>query len=263
MHDSQALNRVTEANERVYLILRTTVRLSHPAPMDLVLRKRLSINIKKGQTLTDRLKKFRLVRGENAIWQSGVTYEVVSNIPKASEELEDRESLAQLAASGDDCSASDGETYIGKSFWIELLENLMTRPLDPSEKYTRGVSAVESILTLDRLRQNVAVKELETAHGQPLSMRKTVSVPNFSQVRTSANWEPHPAHPIELLLPLRRLHNSSLPPPPLNYVLPLTHLTHSSKINQEHLTKRKFFLFSHFSMRFHQTNPQKFVFNHR
>lgn len=50
------------------------------------------------------------------------------------------------------------------------------------EKYTRGVSAVESILTLDRLRQNVAVKELETAHGQPLSMRKTVSVPNFSQV---------------------------------------------------------------------------------
>ncbi|XP_030388492.1 kinesin-like protein KIF13A isoform X2 [Scaptodrosophila lebanonensis] len=161
MHDSQCLNRVTEANERIYLILRTTVRLSHPAPMDLVLRKRLSINIKKGQTLTDRLKKFRLVRGENAIWQSGVTYELVSNIPKASEELEDRESLAQLAASGDDCSASDGETYI--------------------EKYTRGVSAVESILTLDRLRQNVAVKELETAHGQPLSMRKTVSVPNFSQ----------------------------------------------------------------------------------
>lgn len=50
------------------------------------------------------------------------------------------------------------------------------------EKYTKGVSAVESILTLDRLRQNVAVKELETAHGQPLSMRKTVSVPNFSQV---------------------------------------------------------------------------------
>ena len=50
------------------------------------------------------------------------------------------------------------------------------------EKYTRGVSAVESILTLDRLRQSVAIKELEQSHGQPLSMRKTVSVPNFSQV---------------------------------------------------------------------------------
>jgi kinesin family protein 13 len=51
------------------------------------------------------------------------------------------------------------------------------------EKYTRGVSAVESILVLDRLRQSVAVKELETTRGnQQLSMRKTCSVPNFSQV---------------------------------------------------------------------------------
>lgn len=45
---------------------------------------------------------------------------------------------------------------------------------------------MESILILDRLRQSVAVKELETAHGQPLSMRKTVSVPNFSQVCDAA-----------------------------------------------------------------------------
>lgn len=32
---------------------------------------------------------------------------------QASEELEDRESLAQIAASGEDTSLSDGETYIG------------------------------------------------------------------------------------------------------------------------------------------------------
>lgn len=51
-----------------------------------------------------------------------------------------------------------------------------------SEKYTRGVSAVESILTLDRLRQSVAVKELLQAQGRPLMMRKTASVPNFSHV---------------------------------------------------------------------------------
>lgn len=101
-------------NERVYLILKTTVRLSHPAPMDLVLRKRIGLNIFKRQSIAERWKKSRwLGGGEYAITQSGVTYEVVSNIPKASEELEDRESLAQLAASGDDCSASDGETYIG------------------------------------------------------------------------------------------------------------------------------------------------------
>lgn len=43
------------------------------------------------------------------------------------------ESLAQMAASQNEVSAADGETYI--------------------EKYIKGVSAVESILTLDRLRQ--------------------------------------------------------------------------------------------------------------
>ncbi|XP_039311277.1 kinesin-like protein KIF13A isoform X4 [Solenopsis invicta] len=159
IHDNVHLNRVTDANERVFLILKTTVRLSHPAPMDLVLRKRLALNIYKRQSITDRIFK-RIVRTD-CLMQTGVTYEVVSNIPKASEELEDRESLAQIAASGEDNSLCDGETYI--------------------EKYTRGVSAVESILTLDRLRQSVAIKELLQAQGQPL-MRKTASVPNFSQI---------------------------------------------------------------------------------
>nr|CAD7196325.1 unnamed protein product [Timema douglasi] len=159
IHDSLHLNRVTEASERVYLILKTTVRLSHPATMELVLRKRLSLNIYKRQSLTDRIRR-RIVKTD-CLSQTGVTYEVVSNIPKASEELEDRESLAQIAASGEDSSLSDGETYI--------------------EKYTRGVSAVESILTLDRLRQSVALKELLQSQGQSM-MRKTASVPNFSQI---------------------------------------------------------------------------------
>jgi kinesin family member 13 len=115
IHDSQALNRVTEGNERVYLILKITVRLSHPAPMDLVLRKRLAINIYKRQSITDKLKRLRIVGKSDLTFQSGITYEVVSNIPKASEELEERESLAQIAATGEDNSECDGETYIGEN----------------------------------------------------------------------------------------------------------------------------------------------------
>lgn len=98
----------------MFLILKTTVRLSHPAPMDLVLRKRLALNIYKRQSITDRIFK-RIVRID-FLTQTGVTYEVVSNIPKASEELEDRESLAQIAASGEDNSLCDGETYIGDNY---------------------------------------------------------------------------------------------------------------------------------------------------
>uniref|UniRef100_A0A8D8LMB0 Kinesin-like protein KIF13A n=1 Tax=Cacopsylla melanoneura TaxID=428564 RepID=A0A8D8LMB0_9HEMI len=168
VHDSQHLNKITESTERVYMILKTTVRLSHPAPMDLVLRKRLSLNIFKRQSLTERIRK-RISRSD-WLTQTGVMYEVVSNIPKASEELEERESLAQIAASGEEASLSDGETYI--------------------EKYTRGVSAVEGILTLDRMRQSVAVKELLQNQTVPPvvvnnSMRKTASVPNFSQMLSS------------------------------------------------------------------------------
>lgn len=120
IHDNTALNLVTQSSDNVYLILKTTVRLSHPAPMDLVLRKRLAINIYKRQSITDKLKKFRIVGKSDTTCHSGVTYEVVSNIPKASEELEERESLAQIAATGEDCSASDGETYIGESHSLSL-----------------------------------------------------------------------------------------------------------------------------------------------
>lgn len=188
IHDSQALNRVTESNERVYLILKVTVRLSHPAPMDLVLRKRLAINIYKRQSIANKLKMFKIVGKSDSTLHSGITYEVVSNIPKASEELEERESLAQIAATGEDNSECDGETYIGKQIYRQLIIefkiiHVLLHRCFFTEKYTRGVSAVESILVLDRLRQSVAVKELEQAQNKTLSMRKTASVPNFSQVR--------------------------------------------------------------------------------
>lgn len=45
IHDSAHLNRITSANERIYLIVKATVQLSHPACMELVLRKRIAVNI--------------------------------------------------------------------------------------------------------------------------------------------------------------------------------------------------------------------------
>ncbi|KAH6926862.1 hypothetical protein HPB50_022631 [Hyalomma asiaticum] len=167
IHDSMHLNALTSPNDRIYLILKVSVRLSHPAVMDLILRKRFAINVYKKQSFTDKIRK-RISR-QDVYFASGVTYEIVASIPKAFEDLEGRESLALMAASGGDSETSDGESYI--------------------EKYTRGVSAVESILTLDRLRQEVAVKELLAAQGRLL--RKTASVPNIAQVmRTSDAGSP-------------------------------------------------------------------------
>ncbi|TNN78370.1 Kinesin-like protein KIF13A [Liparis tanakae] len=105
IHDSVHLNRITSPNERIYLIIKGTVQLSHPASMDLVLRKRIAVNIYNKQ---------------------------------ASEEPEERETLALMAARADSEETHDGETYI--------------------EKYTRGVLEVENILSLERLRQSSCSK---------------------------------------------------------------------------------------------------------
>ncbi|KAL3205384.1 hypothetical protein MRX96_011278 [Rhipicephalus microplus] len=123
IHDSMHLNALTSPNDRIYLILKVSVRLSHPAVMDLILRKRFAINVYKKQSLTEKIRK-RISR-QDVYFASGVTYEIVASIPKAFEDLEGRESLALMAASGGDSETGDGESYI--------------------EKYTRGVSAVESI----------------------------------------------------------------------------------------------------------------------
>ncbi|XP_015225695.1 PREDICTED: kinesin-like protein KIF13A isoform X4 [Cyprinodon variegatus] len=154
IHDSVHLNRVTSPNERIYLIIKATVQLSHPASMELVVRKRIAVNIYNKQSFTQSLK--RRMSLKNTLYSCGVIYEIVSNVPKASEEPEERETLALMAARGDSEETQDGETYI--------------------EKYTRGVLEVENILSLERLRQAVTVKEALAAKGRHL--RRSASTPS-------------------------------------------------------------------------------------
>ncbi|XP_047454609.1 kinesin-like protein KIF13A isoform X7 [Mugil cephalus] len=161
IHDSVHLNRVTSPNERIYLIIKATVQLSHPASMELVLRKRIAVNIYNKQSFTQSLK--RRMSLKNTLYSCGVSYEIVSNIPKASEEPEERETLALMAARGDSEETQDGETYI--------------------EKYTRGVLEVENILSLERLRQAVTVKEALAVKGRHL--RRSISTPNVQHYSCS------------------------------------------------------------------------------
>ncbi|XP_060756436.1 kinesin-like protein KIF13A isoform X3 [Neoarius graeffei] len=154
IHDSIYLNRVTAPGERIYLIIKATVQLSHPASIELVLRKRIAVNIYNKQSFTQSLK--RRMSLKNMLHSCGVTYEIVSNIPKASEEPEERETLALMAARSEAEETQDGETYI--------------------EKYTRGVLEVANILCLERLRQAVTVKEALSVKSRHI--RRSLSTPN-------------------------------------------------------------------------------------
>lgn len=182
VHESPYLNRITASNERIFLIVKVCLNISHPAKMEIILRKRISINVYKKNLVSSTKNIFkRISRADMASNGTGITYEIVASIPKASEDIEDRESLALLAASDVDLTACDGESYI--------------------ERYTKSVSALESLLTLDRLRQEVAVREQiakkakralqllqsnnrvsSTGYGLENSeLRKTLSVPNMAQ----------------------------------------------------------------------------------
>jgi len=164
LHDSVALNKVTDSNQCGFIITRVTVRVSQPAVMDIVLRKRFSfVVVPNRQSLTGRL--WKKLGVSKPLTSLGVIYHIVYNIPSASAELENRDSLAAAAASGQEMFADDGESFI--------------------EKYSKGISAVDEILRTDRIRQEIALKELlmkqKTVLTPVQTMRKTFSVPNMRQ----------------------------------------------------------------------------------
>ncbi|XP_026234078.1 kinesin-like protein KIF13B isoform X2 [Anabas testudineus] len=144
--------------QRVYLTIRVVVQLSHPADMQLVLRKRICVNVNPGrQGFAHNF--LRRMSTRSTIPGCGVTFEVVSNIPGDAPGSEDREMLARLAAS----QSTEDEAAI--------------------EKYLRSVLSLENILTLDRLRQEVAVKEQLASKGR--SNRRSLSSPSVHRLSGS------------------------------------------------------------------------------
>uniref|UniRef100_A0AAQ5ZWD0 Kinesin family member 13Bb n=1 Tax=Amphiprion ocellaris TaxID=80972 RepID=A0AAQ5ZWD0_AMPOC len=104
----------------------------------------------------------RRMSQRSTIPSCGVTFEIVSNIPGDIHGPEDREMLARLAASAEDDQSADSEAAI--------------------EKYLRSVLAVENVLTLDRLRQEVAVREQLAVRGK--AARRCLSSPDIQRVRS-------------------------------------------------------------------------------
>uniref|UniRef100_A0AAQ5Z0F0 Kinesin motor domain-containing protein n=1 Tax=Amphiprion ocellaris TaxID=80972 RepID=A0AAQ5Z0F0_AMPOC len=148
VHECPQLSRVTSADQRVYLTVRSVVQLSHPAHMQLVLRKRICVNVTGRQGFAQSL--LRRMSQRSTIPSCGVTFEI------------DREMLARLAASAEDDQSADSEAAI--------------------EKYLRSVLAVENVLTLDRLRQEVAVREQLAVRGK--AARRCLSSPDIQRVRS-------------------------------------------------------------------------------
>ncbi|MFT7812984.1 kinesin-like protein KIF13B isoform X2 [Arapaima gigas] len=160
VHDCSQLSRGVAPDQRVYLTVRAVVQLSHPEEMQLVLRKRICVNVTGRQSFAQNF--LRRMSQRSTIPGCGVTFEIVSNIPRDAQSSEDREMLARLATNAENPKSAD-EAAI--------------------EKYLRSVLAVENILTLDRLRQEVAVKEHFAGKGK--GNRRSLSSPNVHRLSGS------------------------------------------------------------------------------
>eukprot|EP00118_Oscarella_pearsei_P004125 m.17158 g.17158 ORF g.17158 m.17158 type:complete len:2041 (+) comp27345_c0_seq1:160-6282(+) len=143
-HDDVHLNKATNDRDRVYLVLKVIVKLSHPWPVHLVLRKRICVKIykKSGLGIASALKQ-KFGRSDKR-FRCGAVYEIAAGIPKQ--------------AGMDRPASPDPEQMLAAE---AEEENVL-------ERYSHGVSSVTSILSLDRLRQEVAVKERLNDLGRPL-----------------------------------------------------------------------------------------------
>ncbi|XP_046878095.1 LOW QUALITY PROTEIN: kinesin-like protein KIF13B [Hypomesus transpacificus] len=161
VHSCPQLSRAGAADQRVFLTVRVVVLLSHPAPLQLVLRKRICVCLTGRQGFAQSL--LKRMSNRSTVPGCGVTFDIVSNIPGDVQAPEDREMLARLAASTEDGQSADSEAAI--------------------EKYLRSILAVENILTLDRLRQEVTVKEQLVVKGK--ISRRCLSSPSVHRLSGS------------------------------------------------------------------------------
>ena len=168
VHESSSLNKITSEHERLYMIVKAVVRLSDPAPIELVLRKRVCINIYKRQSITSFLKKSVGYANTGSLRSVGVTFEIVGNVPNIFTE-------AEWKNENEEDINDDNETY-EESFF---------------DRYTQAVTNVETLLSLEKLRQADMVTDLVSQKDESngsfgnRSLRKATSMTNMRMARST------------------------------------------------------------------------------
>lgn len=160
VHDTNSLNRITNDKDRVFAIVKVSVRLKKPPGIILVLRKRICLKVyKKPSVLGALFRSFTAPRETRN--GCGVIYEVVTGIPK----LEGMNKAVKIPAN--------------PSF-VELKEDD-----NAVEKFKKAMYSISNILALDKLKQEVSLKEKLASTGRTLRTRYT-HTPTASPVASPA-----------------------------------------------------------------------------
>lgn len=95
--------------------------------------------------------------GADILNGTGVIYNIIPHIPKSSSEVENRASLAFMAARNMSMSEEDGVCPSNARRVEEIGPSTSTMNSSYIESYARSIRAVEWMLKLDRLRQESAM----------------------------------------------------------------------------------------------------------
>ena len=220
IHQSQYLNQITPSDKQIYFTIKVNLKLkihsnsetqtyfenSKSKFVDLVLRKRVGVNVYLPNSSYS--SKFTLGRFKNLLGRApsrntlspsqpltstSVTYRVIANIPRLLTEVETRESLALKAASSLADETIDDQKFLKKTSNRDEKSHF--------EHYSKVVEAVDSLIKLDRVQQQIAMKnacnyfyKTGSASASPISThnfssydsmssKKTLSVPNLLKNR--------------------------------------------------------------------------------
>lgn len=185
IHQSPFLNQITPIDRDVYLTIKINLKLkiicqnkNEPKSLshkyiDLVLRKRVAVNVStsgsNGSSNTGN--KFGLMRFKNLLGggssnsnrnlnninMTSVIYRLISSVPKALIEIENRESLALQAASTLANNAIEDQKFLDKPNSSKLTENLDSS-IAQFHNYAKTIAAVDSLLRQDHVQQQTAIK---------------------------------------------------------------------------------------------------------
>ncbi|XP_019849545.1 PREDICTED: kinesin-like protein KIF13B [Amphimedon queenslandica] len=144
VHDTSSLNKVTGANDRVFAIVRVGIKLKNPPGVEIMLRKRICLRVYKRIGIGAAIMK-AFTRDYRTT--CGIMFEVVTGIPKS----EGMEPPPKIPANPSFVELEEDENAV--------------------DKFKTGMAAIANVLALDRLKQEVSLKEKLANSGRALKKR--------------------------------------------------------------------------------------------
>lgn len=157
VHDHQNLNK-PDGKTQVYLIVTVKLRVSLPVEKEIVMRKRIQVEIQpQRRGLMQSLKKNLRLSSNIRYTKNSVVYEIISTLPLPAENM-------TLDAGADDLAEMAANTARERT---DSTSEEMWDPNTAFDRYVKSLQTVERILDIERIKQQAALHRMIDDLGIP------------------------------------------------------------------------------------------------